>query len=176
MKKIKQLGKIAFLALAISFGSCSSDDGGGSTGGGSAADGTITAKVEGKTVTTIKAGTVGVASGNLLTLSGATMNQEAFSITVYNYTGNGTYDAITGNEVGAVFSYTKIDLNDPQSTHNTWYAPLEDTSGVTGTITVTESSDTNVKGTFSFKGVNDLGTFKNVTNGSFNVALNQQGQ
>lgn len=58
----------------------------------------------------------------------------------------------------------------------TWYAPLEDNSGVTGTITVTESSDTNVKGTFSFKGVNDLGTFKNVTNGSFNVALNQQGQ
>lgn len=174
MKKIKQLGKIAFLALAISFGSCSSDDGGGSTGG--AGDGTITAKVEGKTVTTLKAGTAGVASDNFLILTGATMSQESFSITIYNYTGNGTYDVITGNDVGAVFSYTKIDLNDPQSTHNTWYAPLEDNSGVTGTITVTESSDTNVKGTFSFKGVNDLGTFKNVTNGSFNVALNQLGQ
>ena len=174
MKKIKQLGKIAFLALAISFASCSSDDGGGSTS--TAGDGTITAKVDGKTVTTIKAGTAGVASDNFLILTGATMSQESFSITIYNYTGNGTYDVITENEVGAVFSYTKIDLNDPQSTHNTWYAPLEDNSGVTGTITVTESSDTNVKGTFSFKGVNDLGTFKNVTNGSFNVALNQQGQ
>ena len=175
MKKIKQLGKIAFLALAISFGSCSSDDGGGSTGG-SAGDGTITAKVDGKSITTIKMATVGVSSSNFLTLSGTTMNQEGISITVYNYTGEGTYNAISGNEVGAVFSYIKVDLNDPQSSHNTWYAPLEDTSGVTGTITVTEASADKVKGTFSFKGANDLGTFKNVTNGSFNVALNQQGQ
>ncbi len=171
MKKIKQLGKIAFLALAISFGSCSSDDGGGSVSAGA---GTISAKVDGKTVTTIQAGTIGAVSGEFLILTGTSMSQEAFSIAIYNYTGNGTYSLITGNEVGAVMSYTKVDLNNPQSTSNTWVAPADEETGTSGTITVTESSATNVKGTFSFKGVNDLGTFKNVTNGSFNVPLSQQ--
>lgn len=176
MKKIKQLGTIAFLALALSFGSCSSDDGGGSTGGGSAAEGTITAKVDGKTIKTVSAATVAVKSGNLLNVSGSTMTGENISIVIYNYQGNGTYDVITGNDLGAVFVYTKVDFNNPTSTGNSWYAPLEDNTSTSGTVTVTESSDTKVKGTFSFKGVNDAGSYKEVKSGAFNVLFTQQGQ
>ncbi|WP_432672989.1 hypothetical protein [Flavobacterium sp. SM2513] len=172
MKKIKQLGKIAFLALALSFGSCSSDDGGGSTGG-TAASGTIKATVAGKTITTMAQGTFATHSGSFLTITGSTMSQEALGITIYDFTGEGTYELITGNNLGVVFSYTKIDLNNPMSTSNSWYAPLDETTGTSGTVTITEATETNVKGTFSFKGINDLGTYKEVKNGAFNVAFTQ---
>ena len=175
MKKIKQLGTIAFLALGLSFGSCSSDDSGDSTGG-VAADGTITASVDGNSITTLNAATIALKTGNLLNVSGSTMTGESITMVISNFTGNGTYNVITGNDLGAVFTYTKIDLNNPQSTNNTWYAPFDGTTGTSGTITVTESTDQKVKGTFSFKGVNDLGTYKNVTNGSFNVNFTQQAQ
>lgn len=174
MKNFKHLAAFAVLALAFTFTSCSSDDGGGSTGG-STASGTIKATVAGKTITTMAQGTFATRSGNFLTLTGSTMSQEVLGITIYNFTGAGTYNLITGNDLGAVCSYTKLDLNDPQSTHNTWYAPLDETTGTSGTITVTEVTDTDVKGTFSFKGINDLGTYKDVKNGSFNVKLTNQG-
>lgn len=175
MKKIKQLGTIAFLALALSFASCSSDDSGSSTGG-TTGSGTIKATVAGKTITTLAQGTFATRSGSFLTLTGSTMSQEVLGITIYGFTGTGTYNLITGNDLGAILTYTKLDLNDPQSTHNTWYAPLDETTGTSGTVTVTEVTDTNVKGTFSFKGINDQGTYKDVKNGSFNVGINQQGQ
>ena len=171
MKKIKQLGKIAFLALAISFGSCSSDDGGGSTGGGTTANGTIKATVDGKTITTAKAASFAVKSSSFLQISGTTMGQEALGIIIYNFTGVGTYDVITGNDLGAIFTYSKININDPMNTSNTWYAPLDETTGTNGTVTVTEITETNVKGTFSFKAINDQNTYKDVKNGAFNVDI-----
>lgn len=178
MKKIKQLGTLAFLALALTFGSCSSDSDGGSTS--AAGDGTISAKVDGKTVTTIKAGTVGVVNSNgdfkMLTLTGSSMSGQAISITVFDFNGNGTYNLITDDGPSVSFTYTALDFNDPQNTNNVWVAPGGDMTGTTGTLTVTESSTERVKGTFSFKGVNNLGTFKDVKSGSFNVSLNQQGQ
>lgn len=177
MKKIKQLGTIAFLALALSFVSCSSDSEGGST---SAGEGTISAKVDGKTVTTIKSGTIGVMNSTgdfkMLVLSGSSMTGQAISISVFDFNGNGTYNLATGDGPNVSFSYTALDFNDPQNTNNVWTAPGDDTSATTGTLTVTESTTERVKGTFSFKGVNNLGSFKDVKNGSFNVALNQQGQ
>ena len=173
MKKIKQLAKISLFVLALSLGSCSSDEGGSSTGGGVAAEGTIKAKVDGKSLTTIKEGTLAVNTSGVLTVQGTSMSGEAITIVVYNFNGAGTYDIITGNDLGAVFAYTKVDLNNPNGTNNTWYAPLDETSGTSGSVTVTESTDEGVKGTFSFKGVNDLGTFKNVTNGAFNVKYTQ---
>lgn len=171
MKKIKQLGTIAFLALALSFGSCSSDDGGGSTGGGSAAEGTITAKVDGKSIKTAEAASFAVQSSTFLQITGTTMNQEALGIIIYNFNGVGTYNVITGNDLGAIFTYSKININDPMNTSNTWYAPLDETTGTSGTVTVTEITETNVKGTFSFKAINDQNTYKDVKNGAFNVKL-----
>lgn len=59
---------------------------------------------------------------------------------------------ITGNDLGAVFTYTKIDLNNPKS-----FTPLKE----------------NVP--FTFWSVDSV-TYKNVTNGSFNVNFTQQAQ
>lgn len=170
MKKIKQLGTIAFLALALTFSSCSSDSDGSSTG--PAGDGTITAKVDGSTVTTMSLASFafinGVGEAKALQITGADATAKAFTLQIVGFTGNGTYN--TGTDMPTVvLTYTATDINNPQNTNNTWVAGGDD--GSTGTITVTEYTDTKVKGTFSFKGKNQAGTNKDVTNGSFNVAI-----
>lgn len=176
MKKIKQLGTIAFLALALTFGSCSSDSDGGSTSGGG--EGTISAKVDGKTVTTMKLGTYGTVASSggykILSLAGADATGKAYNFAVVGFTGKKTYDVNAGAESSAVLTYSITDMNNPQNVNNTWAAGGDD--GSTGTITVTEYTDAMVKGTFEFKGVNQAGAFKEVKNGSFNVKLTQQGQ
>ena len=173
MKKIKQLGKIGFLALALTFASCSSDSAG--TPIGVAGEGTITASVDGTTVTTMQLGTFGYVSGSgaskALQLTGADATGKAFTLQVVGYTGIATYNVNAGNGPLAVLTYTATDFNNPQNTNNTWVSGGD---GTTGTLTVTEYTDAVVKGTFSFKGVNQAGTFKQISNGSFNVALNQQ--
>ena len=173
MKKIKQLGKIGFLALALTFASCSSDSAGNPTG--PAGEGTITASVDGSTITTMQLGTFGYVSGSgaskALQLSGSDATGKAFTLQVVGYTGIATYNVNAANGPLAVLTYTATDLNNPQNTNNTWVSGGD---GTTGTLTVTEYTDAVVKGTFSFKGVNQAGTFKQISNGSFNVALNQQ--
>lgn len=169
MKKIKQLGTLAFLALALSFTSCSSDSDGGSTVVG---DGSITAKVDGTTVTTMKAASFayvnGIGDNKALQITGADMSAKAFTIQIIGFTGKGTYN--TGTDIPTVvLTYTATDINNPQNTNNTWVAGGDD--GSTGTVTVTEYTDAVIKGTFSFKGKNQAGNTKDVTNGSFNVVI-----
>lgn len=172
MKKIKQLGKISFLALALSFASCSSDSSGNSIG--PAGDGTITASVEGTNVTTMQAATSGYVTGSgaskTLQLVGADATGKSFSIQVTGYTGVSTYSINATSGPIAVLSYTALDFNNPQNTNNVWVSAGD---GTTGTLSVTEYTDAVVKGTFSFKGRNQAGTFKQITSGSFNVSLNQ---
>lgn len=168
MKKIKQLGKVAFLALALSFASCSSDDGGGSTSG--AGNGTIKATVDGKTITTLKLGSYAYISDSpykTLSVAGSDASGKAFSIQVNPYSGAGTYTVDNADGL-VVFSYSALDMNNPQNQNNTWVSAGD---GTTGTLTVTESTDKVVKGTFTFKGVNSAGTYKDVKNGSFNVEV-----
>ena len=175
MKKIKQLGKIGFFALAFSFASCSSDSDGSSTGG-VAADGTISATVDGTSFTTLQAATVGIVNGSadyqILALSGADATGKSLSINIAGFTGLGTYSADGANDVTAVLVYSALDFNNPQNTNNVWSAPY-DVEGTSGTVTVTESTSDRVKGTFSFKGASNAGLFKQVTNGSFNVKFTQ---
>lgn len=172
---MKQLIKISLCALVLTFASCSSDSNGSSTGG--ASEGTITAKVDGNTVTTLQIATnatiVGPAGFQLLSITGADASGRAIYLAVTSYGGVGTYTSTTSEGPEASFTYTALDLNNPTSTNNTWIAPYEDGS-TSGTMTVTEQTATKIKGTFSFTGKNFLGTTKNITNGSFNVNLSNQ--
>jgi hypothetical protein len=176
MKKMKQLGKIAFLAFALSFASCSSDSDGGSTGG-TASEGTISAKVDGNTITTLAIATnatiIGSAGFQLLALSGADATGKQLTVSISSYAGAGTYGDNPNDGPFATFTYTALDLNNPSSSNNTWIAPYEDDQSTNGTITITEQTATKIKGTFSFKGKNIPGAFKEVTNGSFNINLTQ---
>ena len=173
MKKFKHLGKIALVALTLTFASCSSDSEGTSTAAGA---GTITASVDGSTVTTLAVATNGVIAGptgfKFLSLNGSDATGKSFLISVSMYTGVGTYTATSSEGPLATFTYSVLDMNNPQSTNNTWTAPYDDVA-TNGTITITESTTASVKGTFSFKGKNATGTYKQITNGSFDVPLSQ---
>ena len=187
MKKIKQLGKIGFLALLLSFASCSSDSEGSSTGGpiaGLATEGTIKGDADGTTIVTSTGSTTGssIVSGDYKTLQltgvysstgdgGATI-AEAFGITIYGYTNEGTYN-VTNESTDVILSLNRSISKPGQDTLFEMWTARKSNSGTTGTIIITEATSTRVKGTFSFKGKSSGGLFKEVTNGSFNVAVTE---
>ncbi|MDD3772241.1 MAG: DUF6252 family protein [Weeksellaceae bacterium] len=161
---------IALLALSIFTFSCKSDDDGG--GGGSAASGTITAKVDGSTVTTMEMVTFAhLASGNLQ-IQGNTggTSSKAFVFNIIGFDGAGTYPIGGGANIFNVASYTEtvVDLSNPSNPDVVvWQAPYDDTQ--VGEIKISEITDSYVKGTFHFKAKNSDSNIKNITDGSFNV-------
>ena len=187
MKKIKQLGKIGFLALLLSFASCSSDDEGSSTGGpigGLATEGTIKGDVDGTTIVTTTGSTTAssMVSGDYKTLQitgvysstgdgGATI-AEAFGLTIYGYTNEGTYN-VTTESTDVILSFNRIIAKPGQDTLFELWTARKSSPGTTGTIIITEATSTRVKGTFTFKGLQENGNLKEVTNGSFNVAVTE---
>lgn len=174
MKTVKLICAFMLVAGMTFMSSCSSDDNGG--GGGNAALGTIKAKVDGSNVTTLSMVTFANLTGSFLSLSGNTggTSSKAFSLNITSLNGVGTYD-IGGGSTGlgqANASYTEINVNlsNPGAPETkVWQAPYEGGEKV-GEIKISEISDTNVKGTFSFtcKNSTDNST-KNVTEGSFNI-------
>ncbi len=167
-----------FLFIIIAAGlissSCKSDDDGG--GGGSAANGTITAKVNGSSVTTMKEVTFAYNVSGTLTIQGNTggTSSKAFSLLINGIDGTGTYPIGGGANIANSASYMEIevDMSNPQnSITHTWQAPYD--SNQVGEINISELTQTNVKGTFSYTAKNVLGdgSTKTITEGSFNVNI-----
>ncbi|HUH26274.1 MAG TPA: DUF6252 family protein [Flavobacterium sp.] len=166
MKKIKQLSKILFLGLAFTVASCSSDSEGGSV---SAGEGTISAKVDGTTITSIPQATFAYSTSVGLQITGTNNSAKNLAIQILTFDGVGKYN-MGGNNSLAIGTYTEVDLNDPQNVNNVWMAPYNENM-VDGFVDVTEVTATHVKGTFSFKAQNQTGTVKDITNGSFNIKI-----
>lgn len=168
MKKLKQLVLLLTTVSLITFLSCSTSDDGGKNG--TAASGTITAKVDGKEFTSLKitsqASVVTVGEQTTITLQGNTSSQ-AINMIINGYDGVGTYQ-LSDNNVFIIASYTEPNINNPLDS-KIWSAPYQD-SGIVGEIKISEETDTNIIGTFSFtcKNSND-GTTKSITGGSFNL-------
>ncbi|HNP33632.1 MAG TPA: DUF6252 family protein [Flavobacterium sp.] len=168
MKTIKQLSIVLVLALTSMLSSCSSD---GDGGGSSASLGTLKGKVAGTNFTSMTAATFAtkVTAGGTTTVivQGSDATGKAIHLMVMGTTvAAGTYQ-ISDASISTEASYTEINLSTMSST--TWAAPYE-SSGNVGSITISEITDTNVKGTFTFTGKNQSGTdTKQVTNGAFNV-------
>lgn len=179
MKTMKQFGLMLTMVAATLLSSCSGDDNGG--GGGSAANGTIKAKIAGSNFNGSVASfamkqSVG-AGAYMITLQGSDASGNALQLILNGVDGQpGTFEISQSAGITAVGSYTKININTSNpmaSTYTTWAAPYEG-SGVAGSITISEITDTTIKGTFNFTGKNQEGTdTKAVTNGAFN--LNFQG-
>jgi hypothetical protein len=176
MKTIKFICACLLVTSSMFISSCSSDDDGG--GGGSAAAGTIRAKVNGSTVTTLEIATFANQFGSIMQIQGNTggTSSKAFVLNILTFDGVGTYD-IRGGETGlgqANVSYveTTVDLSNPTAPDiKTWNAPFEGGEKV-GEIKISEVTDTNVKGTFFFTAKNvDDNTTKEITEGSFNIEL-----
>lgn len=152
----------------VTLSSCSSDDDGG--GGGQAAQGTITAKIDGSSFTSLEitsfASLTTGGGQTTLVMQGNTSSQ-AINMLIIGYNGEGTYE-LSDDNVFRSASYIEPNVNDPINSQ-TWNAPYQD-SGVIGEINVSEETDTTIKGTFNFtaKNSND-GSTKSITEGSFNL-------
>ncbi|MDI9257522.1 MULTISPECIES: DUF6252 family protein [Flavobacterium] len=172
MKSLKQFGFAVTLALTVLLTSCSgSDDNGG--GGGSASLGTLKAKVGGNSFTSMEAATFATKQvvGGLTTIiiQGSTASGKAIQLILTGTDGNaGTFEISDTAGISAIASYTEVNISNPMDSQ-TWAAPYE-SSGVVGSITISEITETNVKGTFNFTAKNQEGAdTKSVTNGAFNI-------
>ena len=152
----------------ITLSSCSSDDDGG--GGGQAAEGTVTAKIDGTTFTSMEIASIAnyVAAGNVMTIQGSDADGKAIVLIINGYEGEGTYEIGGDNSIFVSGSYTEVDIN--TFTSVSWAAPYAG-GDVVGSISISEETDDNLKGTFEFTAANDeLNTTRNITDGSFNVS------
>jgi hypothetical protein len=169
MKTIKFICACFLVTSSLFLTSCSKDDDGG--GGGNAAAGTITGKVNGTTVTSssqlTQANKVTVGSTASLTMQGTNFDGKGFSFVINNFTGTGTYEIGGSSSVFVVANYIEGSV----SSTNIWSAPF-DTDALRGEIRFSESTDDNVKGTFSFTAKNSSdNTEREITEGSFNVGV-----
>ncbi len=169
MKTFNKTILVLMAVVAISLTSCKKDDDGGSAGG--AASGTVSAKVAGSDYNSEAALTSATridANGtSTVTITANTMNGRNMTISIIGgFDGVGSYNIGGGANVFGNASYTEVDVANPMDAQ-TWVAPYDET--VAGEINVSEVSTTNIKGTFNFKGKNADGSFKEITEGSFNV-------
>ncbi len=178
---MKTIKKISVFLLATSISSfmlsCSkSKDGGGE---GAAAEGTITAKVNGTSVTTIKMTSQAGAMHGMLTIQGTagSTTSKTFSIQVQGFEGVGTYD-IGGGSTGlgaaqAQYIEIVVDPANPAAFKESIWGGPYDEGFKAGEIKVAEyEAGNHIKGTFFFEAKNpDDGSKKNITDGSFNLKL-----
>lgn len=178
MKRLNMIAKVFFIALAAVSLSCSSDDDNGGGGGGSTTPGTIKAKAGSKNFKSMEMATFAtkhaVGDGFNIIIQGSNADGTAIQLILNGVDGQpGTWDISDTNGIMAIASYTEIELNmsnPAASTSTTWAAPYDD-SGNVGKITISEITDTTVKGSFNFTGriQEDGGGTKSITNGAFNV-------
>jgi hypothetical protein len=172
MKTMKTIGIFLAVALVSLVTSCSSDDNGGG-GGSNASLGTIKARVAGSNFTSMQVGTFATRQvvGGLTTIivQGSDASGKAIQIVITGYQdGTTTYPISDDTAISTVASYIEANISNPLNSL-VWAAPY-DNSGQVGSVTITEITETNVKGTFNFTGKNQDGEdTKAVTNGAFNV-------
>jgi hypothetical protein len=169
MKTIKQFGLLLAMAITTLLTSCSGSDGGGE----SASLGTLKAKVAGSNFTSMSAATFAtkqvVGSTTTIIIQGSDASGKAIQLMLNGTNGSaGTFEISDTATISAIGSYIEANISNPMASQ-TWAAPYEN-AGATGSITISEISDTNVKGTFTFTGKNQNGTdTKQITDGAFNV-------
>jgi hypothetical protein len=175
MKKLKHLVLFLTTISLVTVSSCSSNDDEGD--GGNAPSGLLIAKVDGKSFKSFElssSATISTTGPNKSLIIIATNSDgNAFSMTIFGYTGSGTYD-FTGANVAitnvASYSETEVNLSNPTASKTElWQAPYDNT--LVGSVSISEETDTKVIGTFSFKAKNVGGdnSIKNITEGSFNL-------
>lgn len=156
---MKNLQKITFLLCLSLIISCSSND----DDLGLSAEGSLTAKVDGNSFTSLSVAVAATVSNNVLVFQGSNSDGEYIRANIINYNGEGTYK--TGDNISNSSSISYGSVN-PVSA---WISTFNIGSG---TITITADSSTNVKGTFSFSGENNSSsavTTKTITEGTFSA-------
>lgn len=169
MKTFNKTILVLMAVMAISLTSCKKDDDGGD--GGDAASGTLSAKVSGANYISdaaLTSATRSDANGtSTLVITANTMNGKNMSLSIMaGFEGVGSYDIGGAANVFGNASYTEIDVANPTDAEM-WVAPYDES--VAGKINISEITSARVKGTFNFRGKNADGSFKDITEGSFDV-------
>ena len=155
--------KLFLLLVCVSvFVSCSdaADDDLGLSG-----EGTFTAKVDGADFASLKA-TVGASiTSNTASIQGSNAGGEYIRISIMNYSGVGTY------KTGDAVNNTNIIQYGTVNPVAAWVSTF---NLGTGTIEITEETNTTISGTFSFTGINSSAgnSSKTVTEGKFSAPKN----
>ena len=126
-------------------------------------EGSLTAKVSGSNFESLKSTVSAIDTNGILAIQGSNATGEYIRINLMNYKGVGTYK--TGDAISNVNSIAYGTLTPLAS----WMSTFDIGNG---TIEITEDTDSNIKGTFSFLGYNGKTDSKEVTEGKFNALKN----
>lgn len=159
MKTLKLIFAFTLL-LGISSCSDSTDEDLGLSG-----EGSLTAKIDGSNFEALSVAVVATISNNVAAIQGSNSEGEYIRLHISNYNGVGTYT--TGNSISNTNSAMYGTVNPVIS----WVSTFDIGSG---TIEVTEETDSFINGTFLFTGINSDGntTSKTITQGTFNAPKN----
>ena len=168
MKLFKNVFLVLLLSLAVVACNKSDDDG---SDGGDAAEGTVTAKVDGANFTSMSIATTAVQTSaggtSTLRVQGSDADGKGIILTIIGFDGTGSYNVGGGADIFTNAVYVEANVSNPADSQS-WMAPFDDT--VAGEINVSEINETNVIGTFSFTGKNgNDDSTKAITEGSFNA-------
>ncbi len=162
MKNINILKIILIFAVSSFLTSCSSDSKNSNV---SSSGSNITAKIDGVSYTTVGNGTAtaslfGSGLETRISFIGTDSTGNSIIISLLGITTNGTYNLNSSSD-------SAIEFFDKSS--DTFYG-TDSCDSSTGTIIITKLTSTQIEGSFSFSGNDDLNCAaagKNVTNGSF---------
>ncbi len=153
MKALKLLTVIVLIS-SIAFVSCkkeNDDSGDPSTGNGTMS------LVYGGTSWTATLDVQGIKTGNTIVVTGTDSNSKQAQVQLTDVTKIGTYGVNAGNTLRWTESTSPTD------------SFMANAMFGSGTITVSELTDTKIVGTFSFTGFSAGGTTRVITDGKFNV-------
>ena len=151
--KTKFLSILIFTCLILVFGSCNKDN-----DDPIVSDGQMTLKYNGNAWSATLA-VVGSNSNGTINVTGSDATAHQASVTLVGVTSTGTYEVTAGSQ-------HQLRWTEGISQEETYGA-----NGIvgSGTVTLTELSETKAVGTFSFTGVNMNGDTREITDGTFEV-------
>lgn len=169
MKNLKNGMYLLLMVCVMSFTSCSTDDGVDS--GDTAADGRMTAKIDGDNWQSMEIATtatvVEVAGTQSMTMQGGDADGKTILFIINGFDGVGDYSIDSESLTLTSASYIVPNISNPQATQS-WQAPFMD-SGIIGNVDVNVYTDSKVEGTFSVTVQNVDGGQVAITNGAFNI-------
>ncbi|MGB3591843.1 MAG: DUF6252 family protein [Nonlabens sp.] len=175
LKKSKFILVMLVVVAITAMTSCTSDDdAGGDPAAAVAGAGQIVATIDGSVYQSLAAGTTANITNNngteFLQITSVNLGGEAVTITVIRPTiETAAYDFDSNLNITATITYTRIDAGTFES--DSFVAPFMD-SGDVGTITITELTSNNIRGTFNAMMSNqDTNQIIDVTGGSFDIPV-----
>lgn len=159
MENLKKLVFFICLSLIVSCSDASDDD------LGISGEGALSATVAGSSFTSLQATVGATVTNGVAAIQGSNSSGEFIRINISSYNGTGTYK--TGDNLSNTSSISYGTIN-PVAT---WMSTF---NLGTGTIEITEETDTTITGTFSFTGINASAgnSTKSVTAGKFSAPKN----